>query len=98
MPTSISFLKVSHGSVVSDQVLAISQEDAEIYCRTPPVELACPAFPGCVTTIERGGTPPSQWQEPHMIRKQQAVVGAVVSFGLGLSAWLTFMPGRSDAG
>ena len=33
-----------------------------------------------------------------MIRKQRAVVGAIVSFGLGLSAWLTFMPGRSDAG
>ena len=33
-----------------------------------------------------------------MIRKQQAVVGAFVSFGLGLSAWLTFLPGRSDAG
>ena len=33
-----------------------------------------------------------------MIGKHRAAVGAMVSFGLGLSAWLTFMPGRSDAG
>ncbi len=33
-----------------------------------------------------------------MIQKQQAVVGVLFSFGLGLSAWLTFVPGRSDAG
>ena len=33
-----------------------------------------------------------------MIQKHQAVVGAILSFGLGLSAWLTFVPGRSDAG
>ena len=33
-----------------------------------------------------------------MIAKHQAVVGAIFSFGLGLSAWLTFMPGRSEAG
>ena len=32
------------------------------------------------------------------MQKHKAVVGVVVSFGLGLSAWLTFLPGRSDAG
>ena len=37
-------------------------------------------------------------QEPNVIHKHRAAVGILVSFGLGLSAWLTFMPGRSDAG
>ncbi len=33
-----------------------------------------------------------------MIANQRAVVGAIVSFGLGLSAWLTFVPGQAEAG
>ena len=33
-----------------------------------------------------------------MAANYRAAVGAIVCFGLGLSAWLTFLPGRSDAG
>jgi len=33
-----------------------------------------------------------------MAANQRAVVGAIVSFGMGVSAWLTFVPGQADAG
>ena len=63
----------------------------------PHPGLLCPGF-ALRDTSSFGADSPRGGGGRDMMAKQRAVVGAIVSFGLGVSAWLTFVPGQADAG